>query len=122
MDSKSWKANELKFCDNRLDEQKSMKVKLEERHTTIITNCNLLTAGKFPPKVMQRNNARENTRACDVTKIITSGRMKYESLENGVEKISQVELCAESIKQLKPTTIRYHTYDSIKNFNCQELF
>ncbi|CAB3986026.1 Hypothetical predicted protein, partial [Paramuricea clavata] len=45
----------------------------------------------FPPKVMQRNNARENARACDVTKIITSGRIKYESLENGAEKISQVD-------------------------------
>ena len=56
---------------------------------------------------MQRNNARENARACDVTKIITSGRIKYESLENGTEKISQVDLCAEPIKQLKPRT-SYH--------------
>ena len=54
---------------------------------------------------MQRNNARENARACDVTKIITSGRIKYESLENGAEKISQVDVFAEPIKQLKP---RYH--------------
>ena len=73
-----------------MDGLKSMKVKLEECHTTIITNCNLLTAGKFPPKLMQRNNARENARAYDVTKIITSGRIKYESLENGSEKISQL--------------------------------
>jgi hypothetical protein len=36
-----------------------MKVKLEECHTTIIINCNLSTAGKFPPKLMQRNNARK---------------------------------------------------------------
>jgi hypothetical protein len=80
-----------------------------ESDTTIITNCNLLTAGKFPPKVMQRNNARENARACVATKIITSGRIKHESLENGTEKISQVDLCAEPIiiKQLKPRT-RYH--------------
>jgi hypothetical protein len=87
-----------------------MKVKLEESHTTIVTNCNLLSAGKFPPKVMQRKNARENARACDVTvvtKIITSGRIKYESLENSTEKISQVDLCAEPIKQLKPRT-SYH--------------
>jgi hypothetical protein len=86
VDCKSWKANELIFYDNKLDGLKSMKVKLEERHTTIITNCNLLTAGKVPPKVMQRNNGRENTRACDVTKIITSGIIKYESPENDAEK------------------------------------
>ena len=54
---------------------------------------------------MQRNNARKNARACDVTKIITSGRIKYEYLENGAEKISQVDVFAEPIKQLKP---RYH--------------
>jgi hypothetical protein len=78
VDSKSWKANELKFFNNKLDGLKSMKVKLEVSHTTIISNCNLLTAGKFPTKVMQRKNARENARACDVTKIITSGRIKYE--------------------------------------------
>jgi hypothetical protein len=46
---------------------------------------------------MQRNNARENARACDVTKIITSGRIKYEYLENGAEKISQVDVFAEPI-------------------------
>jgi hypothetical protein len=57
---KPWKANELKFYDNKLDGLKSMKVKLEESHTTIITNCNLLTAGKFLPKVMQKKNAKEN--------------------------------------------------------------
>jgi hypothetical protein len=82
---------------DKLDGLKSMKMKLEESHTTIITNCNLLTAGKFPPKVMQRKNARENARACDVTKIFTSGRIKYEPLENGTEKISQVDLCADPI-------------------------
>ena len=43
---------------------------MDNSHTTIITNCNLLTAVTFPPKVMQSNNARENARACDVTKII----------------------------------------------------
>ena len=37
----------------------------------------------------------KHARACDVTKIITIGRIKYESLENGTEKISQVNLCAE---------------------------
>jgi hypothetical protein len=42
---------------------------------------------------------RKNARVCDVTKIITIGRIKYESLENGTEKFSQVNLCAEpSIK------------------------
>ena len=39
VDSKSLKANELKFYDNKLDGLKSMKVKLiEESHTRIITN------------------------------------------------------------------------------------
>jgi hypothetical protein len=35
-------------------------MKLEESHTTIITNCNLLTAGKFPPKVC-RERMQEKT-------------------------------------------------------------
>jgi hypothetical protein len=122
---KPWKANELKFYDNKLDGLKSMKVKLEESHTTIITNCNLLSrkisskndaekeckrkrkrAQENSRKSVTRKAKREFARACDVTKIITSGRIKYESLENGTEKISQVDLCAEPIyKQLKP---RYH--------------
>jgi hypothetical protein len=58
------------------------------RNTSIGTT---VTARKFPPKVMLRKNAR----ACDVTKIITIGRIKNESLENGTEKCSQVNLCAE---------------------------
>ncbi len=99
-------------------------MKLEESHTTIITNCNLLSrkisskndaereckrkrkrAQENSRKSVTRKAKREFARACDVTKIITSGRIKYESLENGTEKISQVKLCAEPIKQLKP---RYH--------------
>ena len=40
---KPWKANELKFYDNNLEELKSMKVKLEESQTKVITNCNLLS-------------------------------------------------------------------------------
>jgi hypothetical protein len=63
------KLNKLKFYDNKLDGLKSMKVKLEESHTTIITNCNLLTAGKFRPKVMQRKNARESQVAESTTSL-----------------------------------------------------
>ncbi|CAB3996242.1 Hypothetical predicted protein [Paramuricea clavata] len=92
------------FTTNKLDELKSMKVKLEKRHTTIITNCNLLS-GKISSKNVvereckrKRKRAEENhenqkftklrefERACDITKIITSCRIKYESLENGAEK------------------------------------
>ena len=86
---KPWKANELKFYDNNLEELKSMKVKLEESHTKVITNCNLLSrkissisdAEKEPKR--KRKRAQENSwetvarrekqlfsRACDVTKII----------------------------------------------------
>ncbi len=107
-----------------LSTTKRKLVKLEESHTTIITNCNLLSrkisckndaereckrkrkrAQENSRKSVTRKAKREFARACDVTQIITSGRIKYESLKNGTEKISQVNLCAEPIKQLKP---RYH--------------
>ena len=44
---------------------------------------------------------RKNARACDVTKIITIGRIKYESLENGTEKFSQVNICVLSLVLIK---------------------
>jgi hypothetical protein len=63
---------------------------------------------------------QEKTQERVMSQIITSGRIKYESLENGTEKISQVDLCAEPIKQLKDKD--KVPYDSIKNFNAKNYF
>ena len=39
---KSWKANELKFYDDRMADSEAMKCKLEECQTKIITNIGTL--------------------------------------------------------------------------------
>ena len=67
-------------------------------------------------KSVTRKEKRQFERACDVTNIITSGRIKYKSLENGTERIWLEDLCAEP--QLKP---RYHM-TALKNLIAKNYF
>lgn len=119
---KSWKANELKFYDDRMADSEAMKCKLEECQTKIITNIGTLkrklslvndevAESKRKRKRLQENKRktavrRENrlhAKVSEVLKIITDGKVVFDDIKSQNTKIVKADVCPK--KDLSP---RYH--------------
>ncbi len=119
---KSWKANELKFYDDRMADLEAMRGKLEECETKIITNIGTLkrklslvndevSESKQKCKRLQENKRktevrRENrlqAKVSEVLKIITDGKVVFDDNKSQNTKIVKADLCPK--KDLSP---RYH--------------
>ena len=116
-DVKVWKANELNFYDQRLDQLKSLRMRLEMCQTQIITNINMLSrrlsesADLREDSKRKRKRYQENSRkavvrkqkrllskVCETTRLLTDGKREYESLHNDAVKIKRQDLCQERSK------------------------
>ena len=121
-DVKAWKSNELNFYDQRLDQLKILRMKLERCQTKIITNVNMLSRKVSENADLEENSKRKRKRSqenarktvarkerrllstvCETTKILTNGKREYKSLQSGSVQIKREDFCQEPNR--KP---RYH--------------
>ena len=120
---KSWKANELKFYDDRIADSETMKRKLEECQTKIITNIGTLkrkllldndgvAESRRKRKRQQENKRKTKVRrerrlqamVSEVLKIITDGKVVFDDIKSQNTKIMKADLCTEK----EPYSPRHH--------------